>query len=95
MITEDGDGAVVLAVYVQPGARRDALVGPHGDALKVRVAAPPEDGRANKAVVALLAATLGVPARSVSVIAGEHSRSKRVRIEGVDAAALVARLPAS
>ena len=80
---EAGDDVVVLNVHVQPGAGRTAVVGRHGTALKVRVAAPPERGRANEACAALLAATFG-PAR-VELVGGASSRSKRYRLAGVDA----------
>ena len=66
---------------VQPRAARSEIVGVHGDALKVRVAAPPVDGAANAALVELLAAALGIPRRAVRVIAGESSRSKIVEVE--------------
>ena len=78
-----GDDAVVLNVHVQPGAGRTAVVGRHGTALKVRVAAPPEGGRANDACAALLAETFG-PGK-VELAGGASSRSKRFRISGVDA----------
>ena len=89
-VTEDvfdveGDGSVVLRLHVQPGAVRTAVVGRHGDALKVRVAAPPERGRANDACVALVAATLGVAPTSVELVSGASSRAKRVRATGVEA----------
>lgn len=77
-----GDDAVVLNVHVQPGAGRTAVVGRHGAALKVRVAAPPERGRANDACTALLAETFG-PGR-IELVAGASSRSKRFRISGLD-----------
>ncbi|MBW3667769.1 MAG: DUF167 domain-containing protein [Actinobacteria bacterium] len=82
-VTAGGD--VVLRLHVQPGAGRTAVAGKHGDALKVRVAAPPEGGRANEAVIALVAETLGVAKDAVSLTSGESSRSKRVKISGVDA----------
>jgi uncharacterized protein (TIGR00251 family) len=78
------EGHVVIQVHVQPGAGRTAVVGRHGDALKVKVAAPPAEGRANDAVVALLAETLGVKPAAVSVVSGATSRSKRIRVDGVD-----------
>lgn len=78
----------VIEVVVQPASRRDGVVGPYGDALKVRVTAPAEGGRANRAVVALLAAELHVPLRSVEVVGGTTSTRKRIRIPAVDPATL-------
>jgi uncharacterized protein (TIGR00251 family) len=73
-----------LSVRVQPGARREALVGWLADGtLKLAVAAPPEGGRANRAVEALLAAALGLRARQVTVRRGATSRAKTVEIEGL------------
>ena len=80
---ESADG-VVLHVHVQPGAGRSAVVGRHGDALKVRVAAPPVDGRANEATRALLADALGLAPADVELTGGESSRAKRFRLRGVD-----------
>ena len=71
---------IVLRVHVQPGAGRGAVVGRFGDALKVKVAAPPEGGRANEAVTELLATTLGVPTSGVALVSGAGSRSKRFQI---------------
>ncbi len=78
------DGAVRFSVRVQPRASRSAIVGLHGDALKVAVHAPPVDGAANAAVVELLAAALGVPQRAVSVVSGATARLKLVEVQGVD-----------
>jgi uncharacterized protein (TIGR00251 family) len=80
-ITED---AVVLRVHAQPGAGRSAVTGRHGDAVKVKVAAAPEGGRANAALVALLADTFGVKPSTVSLVSGPGSRTKRFRLEGAD-----------
>lgn len=82
---------VDLPVKVVPGARRDQIAGPLGGRLKIRVAAPPEGGRANDAVCALVAATLGLRPRQVRVVSGHASPEKVVRITGVDPA-LVRRL---
>ena len=71
-----------LAVHVQPGAKRSAVAGLHGDRLKIRIAAPALDGRANEALVAFVAERLGVPKRSVSVVSGERSRDKLVAVAG-------------
>jgi uncharacterized protein len=84
LLTVDDDGAAVLAVHASPGAGRSAAVGRHGNALKVRVAAPPVAGRANDAIAELLAAELGVPAADVSLVSGATSRQKRYRIAGAD-----------
>jgi hypothetical protein len=84
---EDGDPEKVdieLRVWVQPGAGRTVVVGRHGDALKIKVAAPPEGGRANQAVTQLMSYMLAVPASSVALVAGETSRAKRVRIGPVE-----------
>jgi uncharacterized protein (TIGR00251 family) len=78
------DGTVVLRVAVSPGAGRSAVVGRHGDALKVRVGAPPERGRANEAVVQLVATTLGAKPKDVTLVSGETSRTKRVAVRGVE-----------
>lgn len=71
---------VLLSVHVQPGAGTTAVSGRHGDALKVRVAAPPTGGRANDAVVALVAKEFGLAAADVAIVSGESSRTKRVRL---------------
>ena len=81
---EAGDAAVVLQVHVQPGAGRTAVVGRHGSALKVRVAAPPQAGRANDASAALLAETFGVGGAQVELVGGASSRAKRFRIRGIE-----------
>ena len=75
-----------LQLRVQPGASRDRIVGRYGEALKVAVSAPPEKGRANQAVVKLVADALGVAAGSVSVVSGRTGRSKIVSVEGVSQA---------
>lgn len=80
------DGGVVIDVHVQPGGSRDEVVGRHGDALKVKVSAPPEGGKANAAVCRLLADAFDVPASAVTVTAGAKSRRKRVRIDDLDPA---------
>ncbi len=90
-IAADGDGAR-LELLVQPRASRSRVVGPHGDRLKVQVAAPPVDGAANAAVVALMAAEAGVPKRAVTLVRGQTGRRKTVHVAGVDPAYLARRL---
>ena len=72
-----------LTLRVAPGARRSQIVGRHGDGWKVRVAAAPEDGRANRALCRLLADALGLPADAVSVVSGHGSRDKQVQLAGI------------
>ncbi|MGE5467891.1 MAG: DUF167 domain-containing protein [Ignavibacteria bacterium] len=90
-LRQDGAG-VVLSLHIQPGAKRTETAGLHGEALKIRLAAPPVDGKANDALIAFLAKTLGVPKSSVELLSGQTSRAKRVRVAGVDAAAAAAAL---
>src|SRR5262249_35168516 len=79
-------GGVRVVLHVQPGAGRTELAGVYGDALKVRVRAAPEAGRANEAVVRFLAQQLRVPINRVRILAGFTSRRKLVEIGGVSAA---------
>ncbi|HRD53004.1 MAG TPA: DUF167 domain-containing protein [Flavobacteriales bacterium] len=74
--------AVMLRVHVQPGAKRTEVAGTHGDALKIRLAAPPVDGQANDALLSFLAEQFGVPKRQVELVSGQTSRSKRVVVHG-------------
>jgi uncharacterized protein (TIGR00251 family) len=83
-------GSCAFRVRVQPRASRDAVGGEWEGALKVRLTAPPVDGRANEALCRLLAACLNVPAAAVKILAGEHSRTKRIEVRGVSAAQILA-----
>jgi uncharacterized protein (TIGR00251 family) len=74
-------GALVLALHVQPGAKRTGVAGVHGDAIKLRLAAPPVDGKANDELVRFLADAFGVPRRQVAIVRGETSRDKLVRVD--------------
>jgi uncharacterized protein (TIGR00251 family) len=76
---EDGD-ALVLCLHVQPGAARTEVAGTHGEALKLRLAAPPVDGKANAALLRFLADAFGVPLRQVTLVRGDTARRKTVRI---------------
>jgi uncharacterized protein len=73
-----------VRLRVSPGAARGRVVGRHGDGWKVRVAPAPENGKANDAVVALLARTLGVARADVTIVSGHTSRDKTVALEGID-----------
>ena len=84
-----------LALRVAPKSASDAIVGWHGEALKVKVRAAPENGKANAAVIALLATTLGVPQKAISLESGQASRNKRVRITGLTIPAVQAQITAA
>lgn len=82
-LATDGPGCelvIVLTLHVQPGAKCTEVVGRHGDALKIRLAAPPVDGKANAELLRYLAAEFGVPLRNVTLVRGDSSRRKVVRI---------------
>jgi len=80
--SRDGAVALTLRVHAQPGAKRTEVVGPHGDALKIRVAAPAVDGKANVELLRFIAEQFGVPLRSVSLLRGDTGRHKTVRVSG-------------
>jgi uncharacterized protein len=84
-VIEPTASGVRIHLRVQPRAARTEVVGRHGDALRVRVTAPPVDGAANQALVRLLADRLGVPRGTVQVVAGETGRNKIVAVEGISA----------
>jgi uncharacterized protein len=87
--TPDG---VIIRVRVIPRAGRAGLAGARGDALLVRLHAPPVEGKANAELIDVIAAALDVPSRAVSIVAGERSRQKRVRVSGIDAVTAASRL---
>ena len=82
-ITERGP-SLRFSVRVQPRASRSEIVGLHGDALKIRLAAPPVDGAANEGLIELLADALGIARTAVRIISGATSRGKVVEVDGVD-----------
>jgi uncharacterized protein (TIGR00251 family) len=87
-------GGVTLAVRVQPGAKKTAIVGVYGEGdsaqLKIAVQAPPVEGRANEALVSFLAETFGIPRKSVELLSGELSRSKVFKLSGLSSASILA-----
>ena len=95
MITVQELGSdISFAVKVQPRARRDAVVGELGDALKVALTAPPVEGRANEACIRFLAQFLKVPRSSITIASGHSTRNKIIRIAGLTAEEFRARLNA-
>ena len=93
-LTERGGAtpSVRFAVRVQPRSSREGVDGVHGDALRVRVNAPPVEGAANEAVIEVLANALGVAKRAVTIVGGAASRNKVVEVAGLSAADVRARL---
>jgi uncharacterized protein (TIGR00251 family) len=85
-----GKGLVRFNVRLQPRSSRSGVEGIHGDALRVRVHAPPVEGAANEALVAVLAEALGVARSAIRVVAGATSRNKVVEVTGVTAEAVLA-----
>lgn len=82
-VQQDASGDVLLWLHVQPGARKTEVVGLHGGALKIRLAAPPVDGKANACLVDFIAGRIGVPRVNVELVSGATSRRKRLRVSGV------------
>ena len=80
-----GEGRYTLTLHIQPGARKTEIAGPHGDALKIRLAAPPIDGKANEALLRFVAETLHLPKSSVCLKSGQTSRRKVVEVSGTTA----------
>ena len=85
-------GGATISLHVQPGAKKSECAGLHGEALKIRLAAPPVDGKANEALLRFLAQRLAIPRQQISLKSGQTSRQKVVEIESVTAERLVALL---
>ena len=83
MTIQEVEGGVEIVIHAQPRASHAEVVGLHGDALKVRLAAPPVDGAANLELIRVMAKVLGVPKSSVDVTRGHNSKSKVVRVAGL------------
>jgi hypothetical protein len=92
---KDMPGGASFAVKVQPRAKRNAIAGALGDALKIALTAPPIEGKANEACIDLLATVLKVPRSSITIAAGQTSRNKVVRVTGLSAAEVSQRLAAA
>ncbi len=78
------DGRITLTLHIQPGAKMTEFAGLHGDALKIRLAAPPVDGKANEALIKFIADTLGLPKSAVTIKSGQTSRRKALEVIGGD-----------
>jgi len=91
-IVQDSQNGVILTVHIQPKASRTECVGVHGNALKIRVAAPPVDGAANDELIRFVADCCMIPRTSVLIQAGLEGRHKRLWLKGVTAELVMARL---
>jgi uncharacterized protein len=91
-VIHDTAGGATFAVKVHPRAKKNAITGEIGDALKVALTAPPVEGRANEACIKFLAETLDVPRSSITIVAGQSGRQKVVRVAGLTAEQVQSRL---
>lgn len=82
------DGRITLTLHIQPGAKKTEFAGLHGDALKIRLAAPPVDGKANEALVKFVAGVLRLPKSAVNLKSGQTSRRKVLEVVGATAEAV-------
>ncbi|MFZ2269382.1 MAG: DUF167 domain-containing protein [Azonexus sp.] len=82
------DGRFTLTLHIQPGAKKTEFAGLHGDALKIRLAAPPVEGKANEALVKFLAEVLHLPKSAVTLKSGQTSRRKVLEVSGATAASI-------
>lgn len=85
---QSADGRITLTLHIQPGAKKTEFAGLHGDALKIRLAAPPVDGKANEALVKFLAEVLHLPKSAVTLKSGQTSRRKVLEVSGATAASI-------
>ena len=92
LVIQEADGGVVFGVKVVPGSSRTAIAGTLDGMLKVKISAAPEKGKANKCLIEFLAKQLGVKKNAVSIISGQTSAVKQIKIAGISADALTAGL---
>jgi uncharacterized protein (TIGR00251 family) len=84
ILSTSPDAGTLIRLKAVPGAKRDEIVGPYGDRLKVRVSQPLEGGKANAAIIELLAEALKISTRDISIVAGHASPQKTARVSGMD-----------
>ena len=83
-----GNGRITLTLHIQPGAKKTEFTGLHGDALKIRLAAPPVDGKANAALISFVAESLHLPKAAVTLKSGQTSRRKVLELTGTSGEAI-------
>ena len=88
-LTQGKDGCVFVNIYVQPRASKNGFVGIHGEALKIRITAPPVDGKANSMIIAVLAKLFHIPKSDISLSSGQQNRNKRFCITGLSLADII------
>ncbi len=81
----DGKEGLYLNIHAQPGARRPQLRGLHGDAVKIAIGEAAQDGKANKAIVNMMAKSLGIPSAAIEITSGLSARRKRILLRGESA----------
>jgi len=81
----DSQGGAMIQVHATPRASKSEIQGLHGEAVKIRLKAPPVDGKANDALIEFLADSLGIPQRQITLLSGQTSRQKRLSLQGVTA----------
>lgn len=86
---QTADGRITLTLHIQPGAKKTEIAGRHGDALKIRLAAPPVDGKANEALIRYIAERLQLSKSAVSLKSGQTSRQKVLEVVGAELAAVI------
>jgi len=76
-------GDIILKIYLQPKSSKNEIVGPYRDGIKVKVTAPPIEGKANESLIRFLAKEFGIPPSSIEILKGLHAREKTLRISGI------------
>lgn len=84
MINRSKESSVTLEVLIQPRSARDEIVGVHDGRLKIKISAPPVEGKANERLIEMVAKALGVPKSSVEIVRGKSSKLKTLKISGID-----------
>jgi len=88
-LTQGKDGCIYINIYVQPRASKNGFAGIHGKALKIRITAPPVDGKANSMIIAILAKLFRIPKSDISLSSGGQNRNKRFCISGLNLAEIL------
>jgi uncharacterized protein (TIGR00251 family) len=94
-LQQEKSGTLLLRLRVQPNASRSGWAGPHGERYRVRLQAPPQDGKANRELLRFLSDALGIPRSNLEIKSGQTSRDKTVRVTGLSADKLAALIPDS